>query len=169
MREAILTLLSVLVGAHADAPSILQESETLFPVLAVWLYRLSARVFEDEPALLADSGLTAKYVPVLHILPYTKLNADGCRTLRTANEALFLLHQLAIGFAPPQGSRHLLATRIQNVPRMRTLLGAHHMFIVGMGRLGYADPPEWVTKDAKGDWRGMQGTISIFCFDVPQR
>jgi hypothetical protein len=56
---------------------------------------------------------------------------------------LRLLHYLVF----KGGSQVNLQQKIQYPPPKMN--GLEHMFVVGLGRLSYADPPEWQSKAAK--------------------
>jgi len=72
------------------------------------------------------------------------------RTIRTLNQTLFLLHHLVFGIEPNFNLRH----RLHYAPS-RAFNGITHMFIVSFGRLGCADPPEWIESAHKLELESM--------------
>jgi hypothetical protein len=83
--------------------------------------------------------------------------------IRTMNSALFLLHHLIYS---PTYTPHL-AQRLYNASATRVYNGITHMFILCMGRISYADPPDWLGKDAAVGIERITGEEILFlvpCF-----
>jgi hypothetical protein len=59
MQAAICTFLATLSTAHSEAHKLMLDSEALVPSVIVFLMRLSSRLFEEDPALIASPVLAS--------------------------------------------------------------------------------------------------------------
>jgi hypothetical protein len=59
MQAAVCTFLATLSIAHSEAHKLMLDSETLVPSVIVFLMRLSSRLFEEDPALIASPVLAS--------------------------------------------------------------------------------------------------------------
>lgn len=75
-------------------------------------------------------------------------------TIRTLNQCLFLLHHLVYGTEPPLNLRQ----KLHYAPH-RLFNGVVHMLIVTLGRLSFAEAPEWVNQDGKAELERMIGKL----------
>lgn len=74
--------------------------------------------------------------------------------IRTTNETLFLIHHLVFSTDPALNLRYQLQ-RATN----RVFNNIIHVFIVTLGRLSYADPPEWVDSQGRYELETLSGTL----------
>jgi hypothetical protein len=68
------------------------------------------------------------------------------------NQTLFLLHHLVFSGEPVFNLRH----KLLHAPH-RQFNGINHMSIVTLGRLSYADPPDWLDSQPKLELEHMGG------------
>jgi hypothetical protein len=67
-------------------------------------------------------------------------------------QALILLHHLVFNAQPTFNLQHCL-----QMASHRRFNGINHMFIVTLGRLSYADAPEWLEADARTELEQVAG------------
>ncbi|KAJ7680427.1 hypothetical protein DFH06DRAFT_1315198 [Mycena polygramma] len=130
MKSQILTFCGVISVGQADVHAALVGCQVLIPSLVAFLTQMTTLLWEGDE-FLANSETTAK-------------------TIRTLNQALFLLHHLVFGMEPNFNLRH----RLHYAPS-RAFNGITHMFIVTFGRLGCAEPPEWIESGPKRELESM--------------
>ncbi|KAH7912414.1 hypothetical protein BJ138DRAFT_1148438 [Hygrophoropsis aurantiaca] len=125
MRNFILSFFAMLCVSHTDAHTILVESRAVIPSLLVYMTRLSTTLWEDDEVLMASPSLASSWISSL-------------------NQSLCLFHYVIFG--------------AESMPNLRERLelaqsynGLMHMFIVTIGRMSYAEPPEWVDAKDKAD------------------
>jgi hypothetical protein len=82
--------------------------------------------------------------------------------VRTLNQTLFLLHHLVFDAKPAFNLQHSLQVAAPH----RRFNGITHMFIVTLGRLSYADPPEWVESAARAELEQLIGSCPFYSFPL---
>ncbi|KIM29680.1 hypothetical protein M408DRAFT_22563 [Serendipita vermifera MAFF 305830] len=123
LQKPILAIFSQLAISSPKELSVLSQSQALIPALVTNLFHYSARAWEEDEDSFQESDLLV----IGNIIQST----------------LRLLHYIVFQSEPQVN----LQQRIQYPPpKMNDL---EHMFVVGLGRLSYADPPEWSSKPAK--------------------
>ncbi|KAI0293364.1 hypothetical protein B0F90DRAFT_1402770 [Multifurca ochricompacta] len=122
IRASLLTTFISLVMAHQDALIILSESPFFIPSLVTLLADLSTTLWEEGP------GLTVAL----------ELLSD---TVSGIARGMLLLHYVI--FRTPKGPASLRA-RLQAAPP-RHFNGIGHQFVVALGRLSFAEPPDEVS------------------------
>jgi len=122
VRASVLTTLISLAMAHEDAVMILSESPFFIPSLVRLLADLSTTLWEEDPGLTTSTALLSKTV-------------DGIA------RGMLLLHYVV--FRTPKGPTSL-RTRLQAAPP-RHFNGIGHQFVVALGRLSFAEPPDEVS------------------------
>ncbi|KAI9453156.1 hypothetical protein BJY52DRAFT_1189808 [Lactarius psammicola] len=127
IRVSVLTTLISLAMAHDDALTILSESPFFVPSLVAMLADLSTALWEEEPELMASPELLSEAVAGI---------ARG----------VLLLHYVV--FRAPKGPASLRA-RLQAAPP-RHFNGIGHQFVVALGRLSFAEPPDEVSAQDRG-------------------
>jgi hypothetical protein len=81
------------------------------------------------------------------------------RVVRNVVEALQLLHRLIIGsFERSTVEGFDFRQKLYYAPHV-AFNGLAHMFIVMIGRLSYADPPEWLSMDLQADIEKLTGLL----------
>jgi hypothetical protein len=136
----VLTTLISLALAHEDALLILSESPAFIPSLVKLLADLSTALWEEDPELTLSEVLLSESVSLLPVLPKTNLT-DERRTVAGIARGMLLLHFVI--FHIPNGPASLRA-RLQAAPP-RHFNGIGHQFVVALGRLSYAEPPDEVS------------------------
>jgi len=123
--------------AHEDALVILSESPFFIPSLVKLLAELSTALWED-PELTASAVLLSELV-----FPCSSFqnSDDECRTVAGIVRGMLLLHYVI--FRSPKGPASLRA-RLQAAPP-RHFNGIGHQFVVALGRLSFAEPPDEVS------------------------
>lgn len=124
LKKSILQFFAQLSISHLDAHTILVESYSLMPSLVLYLTELTTPLWEDAKHLMSSQEATASII-------------------RTTNQTLFLIHHLVFSTDPALNLRYQLQCATN-----RVFSNIIHMFIVTLGRLSYADPPEWA--DSQG-------------------
>ncbi|KAL6308039.1 hypothetical protein BKA93DRAFT_765040 [Sparassis latifolia] len=120
LRESILTFVAGLVVAHPEAQGILAETETLIPSIILFLYNLTTPIYEEDEGLMNAPDLVTALC-------------------EKTNRTVSLLHTLVLGGNSTRvGLRHKLTSI-----KYRQFHGIMHMFNVALGRLSYADVPQW--------------------------
>ncbi|OBZ67192.1 Regulator of nonsense transcripts UPF2 [Grifola frondosa] len=120
LREAILTFIATLSVVHADAIKVLLQSQSLIPAIVLFLTNLTNPIWEEDETLInSASSITS--------------------IIETTTRTVSLLYHLVLGGSSRFNLRQKLIL-VQN----RFFHGISHMFTVTMGRLSYADTPEWV-------------------------
>lgn len=127
IRASVLTTLVSLAMAHDDALTILSESPFFIPSLVALLADLSTAVWEEEPELVASPELLSE-------------------TIAGIARGVLLLHYVV--FRAPKGPASLRA-RLQAAPP-RHFNGIGHQFVVALGRLSFAEPPDEVSAQDRG-------------------
>ena len=135
----MLTTLISLALAHEDALLILSESPFFIPSLVKLLADLSTALWEEDPELTVSEVLLSEFVSPS--LSSQTLFTDECRTVAGIARGMLLLHYVI--FHIPDGPAGLRA-RLQAAPP-RHFNGIGHQFVVALGRLSYAEPPDDVS------------------------
>ena len=143
IRASILTTLISLAMAHDDALLILSESPFFIPSLVALLADLSTALWEEEPELIASPELLSEcvYQPPPSSLVAPPLHST--RTVAGIARGVLLLHYVVFR-APKGGPASLLRARLQAAPP-RHFNGIGHQFVVALGRLSCAEPPDEVS------------------------
>ncbi|KAG2150466.1 hypothetical protein DEU56DRAFT_977750 [Suillus clintonianus] len=146
IKRHILTFFAMLSEAHPTAHAIIIESQSVIPSIIVYLYELSVPVWQGDEALESDPQAAS-------------------RVIQRMNQTTFLLHHLMFkAEAPPR-----LRERLEHAPRHYN--GLVHIFVVTMGRLSFADVPEWVQEEDKLDLErvaGLAKDLLELLMDAPQ-
>ncbi|KAH9963738.1 hypothetical protein BC827DRAFT_85693 [Russula dissimulans] len=138
IRASILTTFISLAMAHEDALMILSESPFFIPSLVKLLAELSTALWEEDPELTASTVLLSELVfPCSSFL----ISDDECRTVAGIARGMLLLHYVI--FRSPKGPASLRG-RLQAAPP-RHFNGIGHQFVVALGRLSFAEPPDEVS------------------------
>jgi hypothetical protein len=137
----VLTTLISLALAHEDALLILSESPFFIPSLVKLLADLSTALWEEDPELTVSEVLLSESVFPPFVLPVFIYLTDECRTVAGIARGMLLLHYVI--FRIPNGPASLRA-RLQAAPP-RHFNGIGHQFVVALGRLSYAEPPDEVS------------------------
>jgi len=127
IRASVLTTLISLAMAHDDALTILSESPFFIPSLVALLADLSTALWEEEPLLMTSPELLSE-------------------TVAGIARGVLLLHYVV--FRAPKGPASLRA-RLQAAPP-RHFNGIGHQFVVALGRLSFAEPPDEVSAQDRG-------------------
>lgn len=135
----VLATLISLALAHEDALLILSESPFFIPSLVKLLANLSTALWEDDSELTVSDSLLSEFVsPSLSSLIFSD---DECRIVAGMARGMLLLHYII--FRIPNGPASLRA-RLQAAPP-RHFNGIGHQFVVALGRLSFAEPPDEVS------------------------
>ncbi|KAG1890390.1 hypothetical protein F4604DRAFT_663097 [Suillus subluteus] len=132
IKRHILTFFAMLSEAHPTAHTIIIESQSVIPSIIVYLYGLSAPVWQGDEAMESDPQAAS-------------------RVIQRMNQTTFLLHHLMFKAEAPLRLRE----RLECAPRHYN--GLVHLFVVTMGRLSFADVPEWVQEEDKQDLERVAG------------
>ncbi|KZP18692.1 hypothetical protein FIBSPDRAFT_828969 [Athelia psychrophila] len=127
LKDAILAFFNMLALAHVDALTILVESLTLIPSLVLHLTHLVTPFREDDWQLI-DSPLRTASV------------------IRAMTRTVLLLNYLVFCTEPTANLRQ----KLHHAPH-RAFNGITYMFIVTLGYLSYADPPDWVNDEGRAE------------------
>ncbi|KAG1734759.1 uncharacterized protein EDB91DRAFT_586936 [Suillus paluster] len=131
IKRHILTFFGMLSGAHPGAHTIIIESQSVVPSIISYLYGLAAPVWQGDEALESDPQAAS-------------------RVIQRMNQTTFLLHNLVF-----KADAQRLRERLEHAPRHYN--GLVHLFIVTMGRLSFADAPEWVQEKDKLEMERVAG------------
>lgn len=146
IKRHILTFFAMLSEAHPTAHTIIIESQSVIPSIIVYLYGLSAPVWQGDEAMESDPQAAS-------------------RVIQRMNQTTFLLHHLMFKAEVPLRLRECL----ECAPRHYN--GLVHLFVVTMGRLSFADVPEWVQEEDKQDLErvaGLAKDLLELLMDAPQ-
>lgn len=146
IKRYILTFFAMLSEAHPTAHTIIIESQSVIPSIIVYLYALSAPVWQGDEAMESDPQAAS-------------------RVIQRMNQTTFLLHHLMFKAEAP----FRLRERLEHAPRHYN--GLVHLFVVTMGRLSFADVPEWVQEEDKQDLErvaGLAKDLLELLMDAPQ-
>ena len=136
---SVLTTLISLAIAHEDAVLILSESPFFIPSLVKLLANLSTTLWEEDPELTVSEVLLSEFVSPS--LLYRVFFDDKYRIVAGITRGMLLLHYVI--FRTPNGPASLRA-RLQAAPP-RHFNGIGHQFVVALGRLSFAEPPDEVS------------------------
>ncbi len=140
IRASVLATLISLTLAHEDALRILSESPFFIPSLVKLLADLSTALWEEDPELTVSELFLSEFVsPSLSSQNF--FLTDECRTVAGIARGMLLLHYVI--FRIPNGPASLRA-RLQAAPP-RHFNGIGHQFVVALGRLSFAEPPDEVS------------------------
>ncbi|KAH8119396.1 hypothetical protein DFH11DRAFT_1564797 [Phellopilus nigrolimitatus] len=128
--SSILNFFALLITSDPDGRLTLLNSSMLVPCLVYYLARLTSLIWEEDEHVMRSSDFAASIV-------------------RNIKQALHLLHRLVF---PSSGTNAVEGQSIDNFDFRQKLYhaphilfnGLAHMFVVMIGRLSYADPPEWL-------------------------
>ncbi|KZT08498.1 uncharacterized protein LAESUDRAFT_811538 [Laetiporus sulphureus 93-53] len=126
LKETILAFIAGVGIAHRDALAILLESQTLVLSIVVFLTNITTPLFEEDEALLRSPDMTRW-------------------TIEQTVRAVSLLYILV---SSAEDSASSLRQKILNA-RYPQFHGIHHMIIVTLGRLTYAEPPQDVSTELR--------------------
>ncbi|KAG1815958.1 uncharacterized protein BJ212DRAFT_203897 [Suillus subaureus] len=146
IKRHILTFFAMLSEAHPTAHTIIIESQSVIPSIIVYLYGLSAPMWQGDEAMEFDPQAAS-------------------RVIQRMNQTTFLLHHLMFKAEAPLR----LQERLERAPRHYN--GLVHLFVVTMGRLSFADVPEWVQEEDKQDLErvaGLAKDLLELLMDAPQ-
>ncbi|KAL0956497.1 hypothetical protein HGRIS_002641 [Hohenbuehelia grisea] len=124
LRRMVVHFFALLAGRQPDAIVLFAESYSLLPAMVVYLSNLVAPIWEDDEALMTQPALVPPYVDAI-------------------GQALSLLYSLVFNSNNPA---NLLARLQYATPRYFN--GVSHVFIVTMGRLSYAEAPDWLGSES---------------------
>jgi hypothetical protein len=142
IRASVLTTLISLAMAHEDALAILSESPFFIPSLVTLLAELSTALWEEDPELTVSTVILSQCVsppPLWADLFF--LMMMNRRTVAMVARGILLLHYVIFG--TPKGPANLRG-RLQAAP-LRHFNGIGHQFVVALGRLSFAEPPDEVS------------------------
>ncbi|KAI0344600.1 hypothetical protein BDW22DRAFT_1066488 [Trametopsis cervina] len=125
MRNSILTFIAILSVSHPDALVTLLQSQTLVPSIIVYLTNATNAFWEDDEELIQSPD---------------KLD----KVMRIMTRTMTLLYYMVFSSPEPYQLNH----KLHHIPH-RQFNGIVHMFIVSMGRFGYADAPSWLGDEDK--------------------
>ena len=126
--------------AHEDALTILSESPFFIPSLVTLLAELSTVLWEEDPELTKSTVLLSQCVTSPSSCRFFFLMVN-CRTVAMVGRGILLLHYVI--FRTPNGPANLRG-RLQAAPP-RHFNGIGHQFVVALGRLSFAEPPDEVS------------------------
>ncbi|KAG8904606.1 hypothetical protein FRB99_001478 [Tulasnella sp. 403] len=129
MSRYILAFFMTISEVHEDGMKTVLQSLWVIPSLVSYLMRHSARVFEDDDTLLGGSEEVQMSV------------------IRAIYPALHLLWSLVKPWDPVVNLRVKIIEAAARYPQHFN--GLHHLFILALGRLSFADPPDWLPKPGK--------------------
>jgi hypothetical protein len=121
MQRSIISLVSLLSMSQDEGYELLTQSLVLIPSIIVFLGDLVAPIWEEDISI----SLSAE-------------NAE--RHVRLLNQTLYSLHHLITGRKQPVNLRQ----KLSEVPPKCFSGAVTHIFTLALGRLSYADPPDWV-------------------------
>ncbi|KAL5485216.1 hypothetical protein ACEPAI_7858 [Sanghuangporus weigelae] len=123
---SVINFFALLVVQNSDGRTALLRSSTCIPCLVHYLSRLSSTLWEDDELVMTSSK-------------------HAKSTVQNLKHALRLLHRLALS-APQDDLKTLDFDFRQKLFYVQHAMfnGLPHMFIVTIGRLSYADPPDWL-------------------------
>ncbi len=123
---------TLLIINNPDGRSILLKSNTIVPSIVRYLHELTTQLWEDDERLTNSADAASKAVHMvshalwlLHLLVFTNPPSNSPAQSQTATA--------------PYNLRHAL----YHAPHVH-FNGVAHMFMVMIGRLSCADPPEWL-------------------------
>jgi hypothetical protein len=151
MKTHILSFIAMLSTTHPDASAALLESQTLVPSLVVFLSQQTAPIWEDDEVLTSSPATAASYAFLFLALDVSLTKVVS--RLRTVSQTLFLIHNLVFSIQPAFNLRH----KFQHASRPQ-FNGIIHIFIVTLGRLSYADAPNWVEQKGREELEQIAGT-----------
>ncbi|KAH9977475.1 hypothetical protein BJV74DRAFT_888454 [Russula compacta] len=128
IRASVLTTFVSLAMVHEDALIILSESPFFIPSLVKLLADLSTALWEEDTELTTSTALLSELV-------------SPSLTVAGIVRGMLLLHYVI--FRMPNGPAGLRA-RLQAAPP-RHFNGIGHQFVVALGRLSFAEPPDEVS------------------------
>ncbi|KAI0768795.1 hypothetical protein BD413DRAFT_561541 [Trametes elegans] len=120
LRDSILNFVTTLVTTHNDALTILIKSHTLLPSIVVFLNDITTPLWEEDESFMKDAELVTW-------------------TIQAMTRTVLLLHYL---MTKADASRINLRTKLTHPPK-RFANALWHMFMVSLGRISYACPPDW--------------------------
>jgi hypothetical protein len=136
---SIITCLTQLAIASPDALAILLASQSLIPALVMHLNDCTIGIWDGDEEGLDDGTLLS----CVGILDWPSYLTEHRSVLQIMQGSLQLLHYLIFR----EDLENDLQRKLQQPPPR--FKGIEHMFVIGLGRLSYADPPEWENKAAK--------------------
>ncbi|KAJ3556421.1 hypothetical protein NM688_g2033 [Phlebia brevispora] len=122
LKDTILSFITTVALAHADAVTILLQSYILIPSIITYLTDATNPLWEEDLDLMASQ---------------TQID----QTIQTTNRLVALLTYLL--FSSP--TTYNLRYKLHHLPHRR-FNGIAHIYTVTMSRLSFADPPGWLTE-----------------------
>jgi hypothetical protein len=142
IRTSVLTTLISLAMAHEDALTILSESPFFIPSLVILLAELSTALWEEDPELMASTVFLSQCVfPPTSWEDIFFLKVVHRRTVAMVARGILLLHYVIFGTSKGPAN---LRGRLQAAPP-RHFNGIGHQFVVALGRVSFAEPPDEVS------------------------
>jgi len=130
MKEHILTFFAMLSLSHSDTQAALANNDVLIPSLVHLLSNLTNSLWENEGLMVTSQNIASQ--------------------IKLTSQTVTLIHHLVFGAEPSLNLRLML----HHNPR-RMLTGLNHLFIISIGRLSFADPPEWIGKTGKRELESL--------------
>ena len=153
IRQSILNVFACLSVANAEASDILFNLRNLVPSVVFYLAQATTQIWEDDGMLMSLPDLARSTVLLM------------ARSLRLLHHLIFptTFHQQPLGSEPPETERppHNLRSAVYHAPHS-LFNGLGHMFVVMIGRLSYADPPEWLGADLQAEIEKITGQQLLF-------
>ncbi|EMD37735.1 hypothetical protein CERSUDRAFT_94735 [Gelatoporia subvermispora B] len=122
LRETILKLVATLSAKHTDAVAVLLGSQIMIPSIVLFLVDLMTPLFEDDEELQNSPSMVTWTIDI------------GVRTLYTLYSLVF----------SGNGTPFNLYQKLLHEPG-RAYYAVLNMFIVTLGRLSFADTPDWIS------------------------
>lgn len=138
--------------ASPESLRILVQSRALIPALISCLNICTTVVWEADEDSFSDDSLSRWDTASR----FKWLSEQSFSLLQIMQGSLQLLHFVVFKSDSPVD----LQSKLQYSPQQFN--GAEHMFVVALGRLSYADPPELYNKVAKGPFEKCAGGIFVF-------
>ncbi|KAG8996305.1 hypothetical protein FRB90_012770 [Tulasnella sp. 427] len=130
MAGSMLAFFATLTEVHDEGTAPLVESIWVIPSLTMFLAHNSARLLEEDEGIAYGS------------------EDDQLLLIRTMFRASHLLwHTVRPGREDAVDLRIQILQAAARDPMQFN--GLHHLFILAFGRLSYADPPDWLSSEAK--------------------
>ncbi|THH05276.1 hypothetical protein EW145_g4910 [Phellinidium pouzarii] len=135
--SSILNFFVLLSMASLDGRLALLNSSALVPSLVFYLSHLTTLIWEDDERIMQSPDAAT-------------------RTVQNMKQTLHLLHQLVFpssSLNSTEGQNTVnfdFRQKLYHAPHSQ-FNGLAHMFIVTVGRLSYADPPEWLATELQAE------------------
>lgn len=149
--QSIMDFYTLLIINNPEGRNILLKSNTIVPSIVRYLHELTSQLYEDDERLTdsPDAASTAVHMVshtlrLLHLLVFTRPPSSSptqsqATTSQTYNLRVALYHAPHVHFN-----------------------GVVHMFMVMIGRLSYADAPEWLEQSLQSKIERLTGPYISF-------